>query len=54
MSKPEFQVDEGDDTEIIDEDEFRAITKMRDAKKAYRDAYEQVLYLSLSILLVQY
>ncbi len=43
MSKPEFQVEEGDDTEIIDEEEFNAITKMREVKKGYRDAYEQVI-----------
>jgi len=42
MSKPEFQVDDGDDTEIIDEEEFKAITRMREAKKSYRDAYEQL------------
>lgn len=45
MTRPEFQQMEDDnenETEIIDEEEFKAITQLRDAKKNYRDAYEQV------------
>jgi len=43
MSKPEFSDAQGDDeAEVIDEEEFAAISNMRQAKKKYRDAYDSV------------
>lgn len=44
MSKPEFSEGLGGDeeAEIIDEEEFEAISKLREAKKQYRDAYDVV------------
>jgi hypothetical protein len=40
MAKPEFQVE--DDTEIVDEDEYKAITKLHSVKQAYREAHTYV------------
>lgn len=52
MLRPDFQQmdeDNENDTEIIDEEEFRAITQLRDAKKNYRDAYEQLKSIQLEV-----